>query len=241
MTTAEQFECQIPGATSVKDSVLYCAGTAPDNYLVLGDLATWMTAFFTLGLLAAAVVAGAYAAKSFKALKDDQVESLRRFDVEVTQKENQAHQVRVDTATMGMVSAFADLITATKESQDEVIRVSSTVRKATVQYNLIWEFKTHERRRIDRFATSLVLLARAASYKDLEIEGALRVLDAGYSEFCNWVAELSRGEIDMDQFTVSLGDFGDRVRKKHDRWFHIADGRYREHETSDNLDDSESH
>lgn len=49
--TAEQFECHPAGMNSIKESVLYCVGTAPDNYLVWGDVATWVTAGATLLLI----------------------------------------------------------------------------------------------------------------------------------------------------------------------------------------------
>lgn len=55
--TAEQFECHPAGANAVKESVLYCVGTAPDNYLVLGDIATWITAIAMVLLFIGAVLA----------------------------------------------------------------------------------------------------------------------------------------------------------------------------------------
>lgn len=54
MAIAEQFECHPAGANAAKESAVYCVGTAPDNYLVLGDVATWVTAFGTLLLFGGA-------------------------------------------------------------------------------------------------------------------------------------------------------------------------------------------
>ncbi|MGC0269399.1 hypothetical protein ACPROK_07380 [Glutamicibacter soli] len=227
MVPAEQFACRIASANSVKDDVIYCSArpvSGLELWTVLGSVAT---AVFTLGLLIAAVVAGIYAARSFSLQIHEQKESLRRFDVDISEREHHAHQVRVDAATMRVIDGIVGIIEASKKSQEEVLSASSGLRAATVQYNLIWEFSAKERSRIDRFVSGLVLLARAASYEDLRAEGALAVLDDGYTAFCDIVSELSRGEIDMDDFTKQFAENGNAIRSRHERWFFIADARLR--------------
>lgn len=122
-----------------------------------------------------------------------------------------------------MIDGIVDIIEASKTSQAEVLSASSKLRAATVQYNLTWEFSARERNRIDRFVTGLVLLARAASYADLRVEGALKELDKGFALFCDLVAELSRGEIDMDVFTERFGAEGNHIRSQHNDWFVLVD------------------
>lgn len=225
MIAVDRFECTIPSRNAVKHDVISCVGTVPDNYLVLGDVATWVTAIATILLVIGAAFAWREARNTRNLMQSEAMSASVRFDKDLVQRAEQAHQVRVDTATNALISSLADLISASRETDDDVLRTSAEVRKATVQYNLVWEFRDFERSRVTRFTTALVSLARAASHEDLRIEGALHVLDSGYSDFCDWVSELARGEIEMDEFTPRLAEHGNRICEKHDRWFRLVDAR----------------
>ena len=227
MISVERFECMIPSRDAVKHDVISCVGTAPDNYLVLGDVATWVTAIATILLVIGAAFAWREARNTRNAMQSEANLASERFEKDLLQREAHAHQVRLDAATNALISSLADLITASRETDNDVIRTSAEVRKATVQYNLLWEFRDFERNRVDRFATGLVMLARAASHEDLRLEGALAVLDSGYSGFCDWVSALARGEIELDEFTRRLAEHGNQVREQHDRWFKLVDARSR--------------
>lgn len=80
MIFAEGFECSVPSDDAVKGTVINCVGTAPDNYLVLGDVATWATAVFTLFLVIGAFMAWHKAKQTLDQMKadaDDQREADR--------------------------------------------------------------------------------------------------------------------------------------------------------------------
>lgn len=101
MLFSEQLECGIPTDAAVKADVIYCSTPATNGIELWTVISSAATAVFTLGLLVAAIVAGIYAARSFSLQIGEQKESLRRFDVDISERAHQAHQVRLDTATMG--------------------------------------------------------------------------------------------------------------------------------------------
>lgn len=79
MVISEQFECRIPEESAIKQDVIYCTGTAPDNYLVMGDVATWVTAIATVLLVVGAFWAGTVAVNTLKQMKKDSLDRSRPY------------------------------------------------------------------------------------------------------------------------------------------------------------------
>lgn len=215
MIIAEGFECVVPSDDAAKGTVINCVGTSPDNYLVLGDLATWATAIFTLFLVVGAFMAWRKAKETLDQMRCDAGKADTRFKLDIVHRTSMEEQRRQDDALSQLLSASSDVIAATNVGLDAVYGAGMELRKANLRFVMAFEV-THNLEHLEEFCAVLTQVAKShfANISD-DRTYSKTMANAGFELLFRSSMALHRGEIDMPDFLDGLYTFVDDVKDKH--------------------------
>ncbi|MFJ5106666.1 MULTISPECIES: hypothetical protein [unclassified Glutamicibacter] len=174
MVLSEGFECTVPSDDAVKGSVVNCVGTAPDNYLVMGDVATWvagvagiLTALLTIGLLIAAIRAWRVAKGTLERMEKDAKAADERLHTEIRELWEAEERRARHMILFEFLDSMFDILKKYGTYEQLVARRSMAEHRA-VKFDVLWS-KASVRVKLD----GLIRLSFELAESELEAGQAL--------------------------------------------------------------------